>query len=452
MKKITADKQEAMLSGPPLKTLLAFSVPIILGNIFQQLYNIVDAIVVGNFLGDTPLAGISIASPVMDILYALLLGSSIGIGVLIGRLCGARDYERLKRVHATALIGGCGLTLLLSALGFIFARRILLAQGAQPQIVEEAMRYLTIILGGLAFCFFSNYFAAALRSWGDSRTPFLVLLCSSTIHALLDLLLCGVLHLGIRGVACSTVSCQILSTVWLALYAQKRCPPLRLKLSELRFDAGLAPLLLSYAWAAALQQAVVMIGRFLVQGMLTPLGETSVTGYNMSLRVEQFTFCFAQGISAAMVVGLSQNIGHGSLGRVKRFFAAGFSCELALFAVVGTLLFLLAPRCIGLFSQNPQVVAAGAKYTGTMAFIYFFAFVGETIQGFFRGIGRLRLTMFASFMQVLLRVILSHFLIPLWGIYGICTAVSSGWILLVLIEGSYSLHTVKKLSDGAKEA
>ena len=447
MNTVTADKQKAMLSSPPLKTLLSFSVPIILGNIFQQLYNIVDALVVGNFLGDRPLAGISIASPVMDILYALLLGTSIGAGVLIGQLCGAGDDARLKRVHATALLGGCGLTLLLSALGLAFSRSILLAQGAQPEIVAEAMQYLVIILSGLLFCFLSNYFAAALRAWGDSRTPFFVLLCSSTLHALLDVLLCGVLRLGIRGVACSTVFCQIVSTVWMAMYAEKNCPPLRLRRAELRFDRKLGALLLSYAWAAALQQAVVMIGRFLVQGMLTPLGENSVTGYNMSMRVEQFAFCFSQGISAAMVVGISLNVGHGNHERVRRFYFAGIWSELALFIVIGALLFLFAPRCIGVFSQNPAVVAAGVRYTKTMAFIYVFAFLGEVIQGYFRGVGRLRLTMIASLLQVMLRVVLSYYLIPYWGIYGICAAVSSGWVLLVLIEGGYSLHTVRRLVD-----
>lgn len=443
MNTVTADRREAFFHGAPLKTLLRFSVPIILGNIFQQLYNIVDAVVVGNFLGDLPLAGISIASPMMDILYALLLGASIGAGVLIGQLCGAGDYERLKRVHATALLGGCGITLLLSALGLLFSRSILLAQGAQPETVAEAMRYLSIILTGSVFSFLSNYFAAALRSWGNSRTPFFVLLISSTLHALLDVLLCGVLHLGIRGVACSTVFCQVLSTVCLAMYAEKKCPPLRLKRTELHFDAKQGILLLSYAWAAALQQAVVMIGRFLVQGMLTPLGGNSVTGYNMGMRVEQFSFCFSQGISAAMVVGISLNVGHGSRERVRRFYFSGIRCEVALFAVISVLLFLFAPKCIGVFSNNSSVIAAGVQYTKTMAFMYLFAFLGEVIQGYFRGIGRMRLTMIASLLQVVIRVTLSYFLIPLWGIRGICAAVSAGWVLLVLIEGSYSLYDVR---------
>ena len=231
----------------------------------------------------------------------------------------------------------------------------------------------------------------------------------------------------------------------MALYVEKHMPALHLARADLKLDAKLGGMILSYAWAAALQQAVVMIGRFLVQGMLTPLGDASVTGYNMSLRVEQSMFCFSQGVSAAMVVGISQNLGHGSRERVRKFFYTGVGIELVLLILLGTPVRAFAPQIIGLFSTNADVVAAGAKYTGAMAFLYLFAFFGEVIQGFFRGIGRLRLTMIASLLQVALRVVLSYLLIPVWGIYGICVAVASGWILLVLIEGTYSLRTAQKL-------
>ncbi len=427
-----------------MPTLLTFAAPIILGNVFQQLYNIVDAIVVGKFLGDLPLAGISVASPVMDILYALIIGGSIGIGVLVGQLCGAGDWERLRRVHATALLGGTGLTLAISLIGVLLAGPVLLAQGSDAQTVAQATAYLGIILGGMAFCFFYNYYAAVLRSYGDSRTPFIVLLVSSTLHALLDVLLCGALHLGIRGVACSTVFCQLFSSVWMILYTYRRCPELKLRRDELRFDAKEAGTILSFAWAAALQQAVVMIGRFLVQGMLTDLGDSTVTGYNMGMRVEQFAYCFPQGVSAAMVVGIAQNLGHGNRGRVRRFYRAGAAAEAALWVVICLVCALCAPRLIGIFSDNPEVIAAGASYTGTMAFFYLASYLGEIIQSFFRGIGRLRLTMIASGSQVLLRVILSYFFVPLWGVYGICAAVATGWILLVLVEGTYSLHKIKE--------
>ncbi len=438
------NRGEAFLTGRPMPALLTFAAPVILGNIFQQLYNIVDAIVVGRYLGDLPLSGISVASPVMDILYALLIGGSIGVGVLVGQLYGAADWERLKRVHATALLGGTGITLALALAGYLLTRPILLAQGTEPETVAQAMSYLGVIFGGMVFCFLYNYYAAALRACGDSRTPFVVLLVSSTLHALLDVLLCGVLRMGIYGVACSTVFCQAFSAVWLMCFTHRHRPQLALLRGELHFAHGEAWTLLGFAWAAALQQAVVMIGRFLVQGMLTPLGGTAVTGYNMGLRVEQFLFCFSQGISAAMVVGISQNVGHGSHGRVRELYRAGVTAEVAAIAALGALCALFPHRIIGVFSPNAAVVATGALYIGTMAPLYLFAFLGEVIQGYFRGVGRLRLTMLASLLQVVLRVVLSYFLIPLWGVRGICAAVATGWFLLVAIEGAYSLRKVRE--------
>ena len=408
-----ARKSDALLTGAPLPTLFYFALPIILGNIFQQLYSIVDAIVVGKFLGDLPLAGISVAAPIVDVANALVIGGTIGIGVLCAQMCGAEDWARLRCMNATALLGGAALTLVIAAVGIVCSVPLLRAQGT-----EEA---------------------------------FVILLVSSTLHALLDVLFVGVLAWGIRGVACSTVLCQAFSAAWCILYAERRCPPLTLKRSELRFERRMGGMVLSYAWAAALQQAVVCIGRLLVQGMLTPLGTNTVTGYNMSLRIEQFLFCFSQGVSAAMVVCLSQNLGHGDRVRVRRFYRVSVCVEAALIAVLGTVCFLFPSQIVGLFSDNGEVIAAGARYTGTMAYLYLFAYMGEVIQGFFRGLGRLRLTMVASLLQVVLRVVLSYFLIPVWGMYGICVAVASGWVLLVLIEGSYSVRTARALTMEKRE-
>lgn len=438
-------KGDTLLTGAPLPTLLRFALPIILGNIFQQLYNIVDAVVVGRFLGDLPLSGISVAAPVIDVANALVIGGTIGVGVLAANLCGAEDWERLRRMNATALLGGAALTLMIALLGILCSVPLLRAQGTEEAVVREAEVYLGTVFAGLIGCFLYNYYASMLRSCGDSRTPFMILLLSSTLHALLDVLFVGVFAWGIRGVAWSTVLCQAFSALWCILYAQKKCQPLRLRRAELQFERRMGKTVLSFAWAAALQQAVVCIGRLLVQGMLTPLGTNTVTGYNMALRAEQFLFCFAQGISAAMVVCLSQNLGHGDRVRVRRFYRVSACVEVALVLLLGTVCFLAPAQIIGIFSKNAEVIAAGARYTGTMAYIYLFAFLGEIIQGFFRGLGRLRLTMMASLLQVVLRVVLSYFLIPLWGMYGICVAIASGWILLVLIEGSYSVRRVRAL-------
>lgn len=442
-----SESNPVILEGSPLPTLLIFALPIILGNIFQQLYNVIDAIVIGKFLGNLSLAGISVANPLTDVVNALIIGGSIGIGVLAARIYGSGDMPQLKRTHATALLAGLGITVLLSALGMALSLPVLRAQGAEEAVTREALRYLYIILAGMPLCFLYNYYASLLRSCGDSRTPFVILLVSSLLHAALDYLSAAVLGFGIAGIACCTVVCQLFSALWCIVYTHRRYPALALSPSDLRFSFSICREVLGFAWAAALQQAVVNIGRLLVQSSLMSLGTDAVTGFNMGVRAEMFLMCFSQGISAALAVAVSQNKGHGSPGRMRSFYYSALASALLLLCLLGTVYKLFATEIIGLFSDNPAVIAAGAQYTGTMAYIYFLAFAGEQMQGFFRGLGRLKLTMVFSIGQMTIRVLLSYLLVSRYGIPGICISVVSGWVLQNLIEGGYSLYTAAKLKE-----
>ena len=445
---ITGKKQidsDAILRGPCLPTLLRFALPIVLGNLLQHLYSLVDAVVVGRYLGDLPLAGISVAAPMMDILMALIIGGTIGVGVLVGQQVGSGDWTGLSATLSTSLLGGLGITAVLSILGIVLGRPILLAQGTQENVCDEAMVYLVIVFAGMIFSFLYNYYATILRAYGNSRVPFFVLLLSAVLNVTLDVLLVGVWHAGIWGVAVATVLCQIVSAGCCCLYIYKKCPPLRLYKGQWQFSAPAGRTILSYAWAGALQQAVVCIGRFIIQGMLSGLGTETVTGYNMGMRTEQFLFCFSQGISASMVVCLSQNKGAGNPRRMQKFYRCGILCELSLAILLAIVCTCWPQQLISVFSHNPDVVAAGSLYIGTMAWFYVAAFLGEICQSFFRGIGRLQVTMVASLGQVALRVFLSWLLIPVLGVRGICLSIIVGWGLLVLIEGGFSLRIASSL-------
>jgi len=451
-------KKTGILDGRVMPTLLSFAFPIICGNIFQQLYNIVDAMVVGAYLGDLPLGGISAAAPIMDVLYGIITGGTVGVSALLAQLFGAGKHSRMKRVHVTALYFGTAFTLLRGIISLIAAPLILRAQHTAESVLSQSMQYLTIICLGLVLNFVYSYYAASLRACGNSAIPFWVLLSSSILHAGLDVLLVGVFQLGIIGVAFSTVFCQGLSGVFLFLYCQKRFSELAVAREDRPDRKEIGPVA-GFAWAGALQQIVVQVGRLLVQGMVSnlptdgvPAAEqaafrsNSVTGYNMGMRVENFLFSIIQGVSGASVVVISQNFGHGNGKRATRFYQNGLLIALCygivLFAVCRTF-----PRwLIGLFSSNEQVLAAGTRYISLMAFFYLFACFGEIIQSLYRGIGKLRVCALSSGLQVLLRVILSALLIPRMGIPGISYAVAAGWILMVLIEGGFSLRRCRLLA------
>ena len=314
----SANKQEAILYGKQLPTLLTFAVPIICGNLFQSLYNIVDAIVVGKYLGNLPLSGISAASPIMDLVYGLIVGACTGVGVLVSQLCGAGEWDKLKKVHATAFTDGIAFSLILTAIVLLTSKPILVSEKTEAETVAEAMVYLSVVAGGLIFNFLYVYYAAILRSYGNSRFPFIVLASSSILHAVLDIILIKGLRFGVAGVAASTVSCQVLSALALMYYTHRKCAPLSLARSDLRIHKGMGGIILSYAWATAMQSTVVYAGRLLIQGMLTPLGRDTVTGYNMGMRLEVLFQGVSQGLSAGTVVCMAQNFGHRNAERGPR--------------------------------------------------------------------------------------------------------------------------------------
>ncbi len=455
---IRTRSEKSILHGNPMPTLLTFAVPIICGNVFQQLYNIVDAMVVGAYLGDLPLGGISAAAPIMDVLYGIVTGGTVGVSALLAQLYGAGKKDRLKRVHVTALTAGTVFIVMLGLIALAASPAILNAQKTNPRIIEESMRYLTIICLGMMLNFFYSYFAAALRACGNSTTPFLVLLFSSVLHAGLDVLLVGVFRLEIIGVAVSTVFCQLLSAVVLFLYCQKKSPELSLERSQ-RFDRKELGAVAGFAWAGALQQIVVQVGRLLIQGMLSgmPVGEIPegadpelylshrVTGYNMGMRVEVFLVGIFQGVSGASVVTMSQNFGYGSGKQVVAFYKRG----LLLAVIYGAVLFCVchgfSRELIGMFTDNEDVIRSGSSYVSLMGNFYILACFGEMTQALYRGIGKLKICALASGLQVLLRVILSYLLIPRLGIPGISYSVATGWFLLVLVEGAFTVMECKKL-------
>ncbi len=207
-----------ILSGRVMPTLLTFAFPIICGNIFQQLYNIVDAMVVGKYIGDLPLDGISAAAPIMDVLYGIITGGTVGISALLAQLIGAGNTERFRKVHVTALLAGSVFIVILGGISLAASPAILSAQKTAPDVQAHSVAYLTVICLGLILNYIYSYYAASLRACGDSSTPFWVLSASSVLHAGLDILFAGVFGWGIIGVAVSTVSCQGFSSLFLFLF------------------------------------------------------------------------------------------------------------------------------------------------------------------------------------------------------------------------------------------
>jgi len=440
-------KNVDMLSGNQTKAILLFSLPIVLGNILQQLYNTVDAIVVGQHLGETSLAAISVASPIMAILLAFIMGCCVGISVLMAHLYGSGDREAFHKEACTALIAGLVFTVFLAAASSLALEPVLIWQNTPPSLIPEVKQYLNVIFIGLIFTFLYNYYFACLRAVGNSRTPFIFLAISSVLHIVLAVLFIDVWNKGIAYVALSTVLSEGFSALCCWLYIRLRVPFLSIGRKNLTFSRRALSQTISYSWAAALQQIVVYLGRFLTQGCMNVFGEQSIAGYNAATRVEGFILTPSEGVGTAVSTFFAQNMGAGKPERIKKGFRVGVMINLTVGATIICLLQLFSRQIMALFSDSNVIIGIGVQYLKFMSYFYLVTGITTVMQGLFRGLGKLKTTMAFSGLQIGIRVICAYLLVPSYGVYGIAYAVVGGWLTQALLEGILVRRQMREL-DG----
>ena len=277
-----------MTQGSIVRHLLAYALPLILGNFFQLTYNAVDSIIIGKFAGEGALAAVSASNPVMTIVILGVSGISIGASVLMSRFFGAGDEASLRREVATTILFGGALSLAVFALGMPLAVPILRLMSVPQEILPMAGTYLRIIFVGFLFTFQYNILAAALRSVGDSRTPVIFLALASVLNGTLDAVFIAVLHWGVAGAGLATVIAEAVSALLCLAYMRRRVPLLRLRLSELRIDRGLLAETVRSGSITALQQACQPVGKLLIQRAINAQGVGIIAAFNAVSRVDDF--------------------------------------------------------------------------------------------------------------------------------------------------------------------
>ena len=334
-----------MTEGSIARHLVAYALPLILGNFFQLTYNAVDSIIIGKFAGEGALAAVSAANPVMTFVILGVSGISIGASVLMSRFYGAGDNDALRREVATTILFGAAASLAVFALGLCFAPQLLLLMNVPADIVPLAQRYLRVIFVGFLFTFQYNILAAALRSVGDSRTPVRFLAGASVLNASLDLLLIGGLGWGVTGAGLATVIAEGVSALLCAVYIQKRVPPLRLARQDMHVDRALLRETVASGSITALQQACQPVGKVLIQSVINAQGISVIAAFNAVSRVDDFAFIPEQSISSAMMTCIAQNRGAGKQERVRQTLRRGMQLE-AVYAVSIAVAILLLKRPI----------------------------------------------------------------------------------------------------------
>ena len=418
-----------MTQGSIARHLIAYALPLILGNLFQLTYNAVDSIVIGKFAGENALAAVSAANPVMTIVILGVSGVSIGASVLMSRFYGAGDEDALRREVATTIVFGAIASLVVFAVGWPLSGPVLRLMNVPDEILEMAARYLQVIFVGFLFTFQYNILAAALRSVGDSRTPVVYLALASVMNAGLDVLLVGGLRWGVVGAGVATVAAEGISALLCARHIYRKIPLLHLGLRELKIDRRLLGETVSSGAITALQQACQPIGKALIQSVMNAQGVSVIAAFNAVSRVDDFACIPEQSISSSMMTCIAQNRGAGEHARVGETLRRGMMIEATYGVLICAAVLLVKEPVMRLFAaqDSMQMVSMGVDYLTLMAFFYILPGITNGIQGYFRGMGEMKTTLVATFIQISIRALVVAVLVPRVGLNGAAWACAIGW-------------------------
>ena len=439
-----------LTTGKIMPILVNFTVPLVLGNLFQLTYNAVDSIIVGQFVGKEALAAVGICNPISTLMILFLNGLCMGASILMGIQYGAKDYKTLHRQISTTMLSGMIFSFILTLLCVICATPILHLLQVDPAIMDMTRQYLRIIFLGLIFTFLYNFFSSTLRALGDSASPLYFLIISAVLNIFGDLFFVIVLKAGSNGCAVSTVLSEALCCLFCIIYIQKKVSILRLGKKWLVFDVSLLKKTVADGWASAMQQATVQMGKIAIQALVNTMGVSVAAAFAVVNRIDDFAITPEQNIAHAMTALMAQNKGAGKTERMKEGFRCGTILEIIYGVAVMLVCLVFARPLMSLFVKDEEVIGHGVIYLHLIAVMYILPAITNAIQGFFRGIGDLKVTLFSSFTNMGVRVIAAAPMILLWnfGIEALPYSYLAGWIAMLIVEAPLMVKIYRKSGKG----
>lgn len=425
-----------MTSGPITPQLVRFTVPLVLGNLFQLTYNAADSVIVGRLVGEDALAAVGTSNPLMTLAILFINGMCLGAGILVSTAFGAGDYSRLEKQVSTTAIAGGVFSLAFSLLCILLATPLLRLMQVPAEVLPIASSYLRVVFAGLIFTFFYNFLAATLRALGDSQSALYFLMLSAVLNIFGDLFCIAVMGWGVEGAALSTVASEALCCLCCAVYIQIKVPVLRLGKKWLVFEPSLLRQTVSYGWTTAMQQGTVQLGKLAVQAVVNTMGVSAMAAFTAASRVDDFAYTPQQNIGHAMTTLMAQNRGAGNHDRMRKGFFAGMRIEAVYGLLIMAVCFFGAEPIIRLFAEDPEVVDLGVRFLRLVSLFYLFPSATNGIQGGFRGIGKLQITLNSSLLNMGGRVAAAALLVLVFkmDIEALPWSYGVGWVCMLIYE------------------
>lgn len=377
-----------MTEGDYRKKIIFFALPLFTGNLFQQLYNTADSLIVGNFLGHEALAAVSGVSSLIFLFTGFFMGFSTGAGVVIARYIGARDEEKAQRaVHTTTALA-IFLSIAMTIIGVTMTPLFLKWMGTPEDVLPLSELYLKIYFAGVSGLVMYNFFTGILQAAGDAKHPLYYLILSSLINIVLDIVFITVFHMGVDGAAFATILSEILTAVLVFIRLLRSPGYVHLSLSRIRFDHEMLSPILKFGFPTALQGSVIDISNILIQSYINSFGSFAMAGIGASSKAEGFIFLPVTAFSMAMTTYISQNMGAHKLERVRKGIRFGFQVSLLIIETLGVIMFFAAEPVVALFNRDPQVISYGVDRARVTAFFYFLVGYSHIASAVCRGLGK----------------------------------------------------------------
>ena len=446
--------KHTLTEGSIWKSMLFFAFPILLGNIFQQLYNTADAFIVGRFLEKNAYAAVSSSGSLIFLLVGFFTGIAVGAGVVIARYYGAKDYDKLHTAIHTTLAFGLAAGIILTVLGMTLTPQLLRLMKTDPQVLPNSVAYFRMYFAGSIAIVLYNMCVGILQAVGDSRHPLYYLILSSLINIGLDLLFVGVFGLGVWSAATATTIAQFIS-LGLCLYRLCHYDTVyRVQLHKIRFNFPMLRQIVHFGLPSGVQNSIIAFANVIVQSNINAFGADAMAGCGTYSKLEGFAFLPITCFTMALTTFVSQNLGAHQYDRVKRGVRFGILCSVTMAEVIGALIFLFSPALVALFQNDPPVIAIGVKQAHIEAFFYCFLAFSHCIAAIMRGAGKPTVPMFVMLaVWCVLRVSYISIAVPMMGrIEVVFSAYPLTWftssvIFLIYFLKSDWLHNYDRLEQ-----
>ena len=381
-------KSTVMTEGSIWKKILFFSIPLILGNLFQQLYNTVDSIIVGNYIGSEALAAVGSSGSLINLLIGFCIGASAGAGVVIAQFYGAQDREGVRKAVHTTIAIAIAAGAVLTVVGIVATPILLKAMGTPQEVFDQASIYLKVYFGGILFSVVYNMSAGILNAVGNSKRSLVYLMIAATSNIFLDLLFVVVLKIGIVGVAIATDISQLLSCIFIILFLVRSEDVYRVKLKDIRCYDNLLGKILKIGLPTGVQNIVISLSNVIVQSSVNSFGAVAMAGFAAYIKVDGFNILPVLSFSMAATTFVGQNVGAGRLDRVKKGMYVSVAMGIIYTVCTGILLLTFAPQVIGVFTQNGKVVEYGVYIMKFFCPFYWMLGILHILAGTIRGTGK----------------------------------------------------------------